>query len=113
MAKTLTNEEISGMKQMFKQFDKDNSGTITINELQKGLEKKGARSTKTELEKMLKEMDVDGNGELDYENLHRRDAGPVEDAERGSHGARVLVLRQGQLRISRSTSSRRSSRTSA
>ena len=69
MAKTLTNEEISGMKQMFKQFDKDNSGTITINELQKGLEKKGARSTKTELEKMLKEMDVDGNGELDYEEF--------------------------------------------
>jgi calcium-dependent protein kinase len=69
LAKTLTNEEISGMKQMFKQFDKDNSGTITINELQKGLEKKGARSTKTELEKMLKEMDVDGNGELDYEEF--------------------------------------------
>ena len=69
MAKTLTNEEISGMKQMFKQFDKDNSGTITINELQKGLEKKGARSTKSELEKMLKEMDVDGNGELDYEEF--------------------------------------------
>ena len=69
MAKTLTNEEISGMKQMFKQFDKDNSGTITINELQMGLEKKGARSTKSELEKMLEEMDVDGNGELDYEEF--------------------------------------------
>jgi calcium-dependent protein kinase len=69
MAKTLTNEEISGMKQMFKQFDKDNSGTITINELHKGLEKKGARSTKEELQNMLKEMDVDGNGELDYEEF--------------------------------------------
>jgi len=69
MAKTLTNEEISGMKQMFKQFDKDNSGTITINELRKGLEKKGAKSTQAELEHMLKEMDVDGNGELDYEEF--------------------------------------------
>ena len=32
LAKTLTNEEISGMKQMFKQFDKDNSGTIDYEE---------------------------------------------------------------------------------
>ena len=69
MAKTLTNEEISGMKQMFKQFDKDNSGTITINELQKGSEKKGAAATTAELEQMLKSMDVDGNGELDYEEF--------------------------------------------
>lgn len=69
MARTMTKEEISGMKEMFKSFDKDGSGTITIDELQKGLQKKGAKTTSEEMKELLKSMDVDGSGEVDYEEF--------------------------------------------
>lgn len=69
MAKTLTTEEITGLREMFISFDTDNSGTITINELQKGLAKKGAGATSSEINELMKSMDVDGSGELDYEEF--------------------------------------------
>ena len=69
MAKTLTKEEITGLKEMFTMFDTDKSGTITIGELQKGLASKGATATSTEITELMKSMDMDGSGELDYEEF--------------------------------------------
>jgi len=69
MAKTLSAEEIMGLKEMFKTFDTDKSGTITIEELSKGLQKKGANATMEELRKLMESIDVDGSGELDYEEF--------------------------------------------
>jgi len=69
MARTLTSEEITGLKEMFSAFDTDKSGTITIDELQKGLTKKGASATLVELTALMQSMDVDGSGELDYEEF--------------------------------------------
>ena len=34
MARTMTQEEISGMKEMFKSFDKDGSGTLSREEVE-------------------------------------------------------------------------------
>jgi calcium-dependent protein kinase len=50
-------------------YTADKSGTITINELQKGLAKKGAGATSSEITELMKSMDVDGSGELDYEEF--------------------------------------------
>jgi calcium-dependent protein kinase len=69
MAKTLTASEIAGMKQMFASFDKDGSGTITIKELQRGLEKQGCAAGAEEIAGLLSTMDVDGDGVLDYEEF--------------------------------------------
>ena len=46
-------------------FDTDKNGTITIDELKKGLEKKGAGATSNELTELMKSMDVDGRGRPD------------------------------------------------
>ena len=42
IAETLSEEEIAGLKEMFKMIDADGSGQITLEELKKGLEKVGA-----------------------------------------------------------------------
>lgn len=41
IATHMTEEEILGLKEMFKSMDTDNSGTITLEELKQGLKKLG------------------------------------------------------------------------
>jgi len=69
MAKTLSPDELEGLREMFKGFDTDNSGTISIAELQAGLRKKGSSAATEELQQLMNEIDIDGNGELDYEEF--------------------------------------------
>ena len=69
MAKTLSADELEGLKEMFKSFDTDQSGTISIAELQAGLRKKGSSAATEELQQLMNEIDIDGNGELDYEEF--------------------------------------------
>ena len=42
IARALPNQEIHGIREMFKAIDEDNSGCITIDELRTGLKNKGA-----------------------------------------------------------------------
>lgn len=42
IAESLSEEEIAGLKEMFKMIDADNSGHITLEELKNGLERVGA-----------------------------------------------------------------------
>lgn len=49
IAENLSEEEIAGLKQMFKMIDADNSGHITLEELKKGLEKVGANLNDSEI----------------------------------------------------------------
>ena len=69
VAKTLSKEEIAGMKEVFQAFDTDRSGTVTISELMDGLRKKGVDKAASEVAELVKSMDMDGNGELDYEEF--------------------------------------------
>ncbi|KAF1895406.1 hypothetical protein Lal_00044056 [Lupinus albus] len=55
MAENLADEEINGLKAMFANMDTDKSGTITYEELRKGL-----------AQIWIKIADVDGNGSIDY-----------------------------------------------
>lgn len=66
LAKTLREEEITGLKQMFAAMDTDESGTITVSELHAGLAKQGYKMAKAEVDSLIEAIDVDGNGELDY-----------------------------------------------
>ncbi|KAK9062900.1 hypothetical protein SSX86_020090 [Deinandra increscens subsp. villosa] len=69
IAGCLSEEEIMGLKQMFKGMDSDNSGTITLEELKKGLSKQGTKLTESEVKQLMQAADADGNGTIDYEEF--------------------------------------------
>ncbi|XP_074585527.1 calcium-dependent protein kinase 17-like [Curcuma longa] len=66
IAESLSDEEIAGLKEMFKMIDADNSGQITFEELKIGLEKVGANLKESEISVLMKAADIDNNGTIDY-----------------------------------------------
>ncbi|PWZ25869.1 Calcium-dependent protein kinase 2 [Zea mays] len=69
IAGCLSEEEITGLKEMFKNIDKDNSGTITLDELKQGLAKHGPKLSDSEMEQLMEAADADGNGLIDYDEF--------------------------------------------
>ncbi|KAG6414029.1 hypothetical protein SASPL_126746 [Salvia splendens] len=69
IAGCLSEEEIMGLKQMFKGMDTDNSGTITLEELKKGLSKQGTKLSEYEVQQLMEAADADGNDTIDYEEF--------------------------------------------
>ena len=53
IAERLSEEEIAGLKEMFKMIDADNSGTITFDELKTGLRKLGSSLMDTEIQTLM------------------------------------------------------------
>jgi Ca2+-binding EF-hand superfamily protein len=53
IAGCLSEEEIKGLKEMFKSMDSDNSGTITVDELRRGLAKKGTKLSEAEVQQLM------------------------------------------------------------
>ncbi|KAL0285899.1 UNVERIFIED_CONTAM: Calcium-dependent protein kinase [Sesamum angustifolium] len=66
IAENLSEEEIIGLKEMFKSLDTDNSGTITHEELKAALPKMGTKFSESEVRQLIEAADVDGNGTIDY-----------------------------------------------
>ncbi|XP_039011839.1 calcium-dependent protein kinase 3-like [Hibiscus syriacus] len=70
IAENLSEEEIIGLKEMFKSMDTDYSRTITFDELKAGLHKLGTKLSKSEVWQLMEavcfQADVDGNGMIDY-----------------------------------------------
>ncbi len=66
LVKHLKKEELEGLRQLFLEMDDDKSGTITIDELRKGLDHHGAHLAKSEVEALMDSLDVDGSHELTY-----------------------------------------------
>ncbi|KAE8682484.1 Calcium-dependent protein kinase 17 [Hibiscus syriacus] len=69
IAGCLSEEEIMGLKEMFKGMDTDNNGTITLEELKQGLSKQGTKLTEYEVQQLMEAADADGNGTIDYEEF--------------------------------------------
>ncbi|CAA0805873.1 Calcium-dependent protein kinase 17 [Striga hermonthica] len=69
IAGCLSEEEIMGLKEMFKGMDTDNSGTITLEELNQGLSKQGTKLSEYEVKQLMEAADADGNGTIDYEEF--------------------------------------------
>ncbi|KAE8720891.1 Calcium-dependent protein kinase 2 [Hibiscus syriacus] len=69
IAQRLSEEEIAGLKEMFKMIDADNSGQITYDELKVGLKKFGADLDESEFHALMKAADVNNNGTIDYEEF--------------------------------------------
>lgn len=53
IAEILSEEEIAGLKEMFKMIDADNSGQITLEELKNGLERVGANLKDSEIHGLM------------------------------------------------------------
>ncbi|KAL0914393.1 hypothetical protein M5K25_014737 [Dendrobium thyrsiflorum] len=66
IAESLCEEEIAGLKQMFKMIDADNSGQITLEELKAGLERAGAKLKDSEIVALMEAADIDNSGTIDY-----------------------------------------------
>ncbi|KAJ8470172.1 hypothetical protein OPV22_024515 [Ensete ventricosum] len=66
IAEHLSEDEIAGLKEMFKMIDTDNSGHITFEELKAGLERVGARLKESEVYALMQAADVDNSGTIDY-----------------------------------------------
>ncbi|CAA2991956.1 calcium-dependent kinase 17-like [Olea europaea subsp. europaea] len=69
IAGCLSEEEIIGLKQMFKGMDTDKSGTITLEELKQGLANQGTKSSEYKAKQLMEAADADGNGTIDYEEF--------------------------------------------
>ncbi|KAK3578505.1 hypothetical protein CHS0354_007756 [Potamilus streckersoni] len=64
-AHVLTEEEIAEINEAFNMFDKDGDGKITTKELGEVMRSLGRDPTNAELEDMISEVDIDGNGTID------------------------------------------------
>lgn len=62
-------EELSEFQEAFNMFDKDGDGTITVLELGTVMRSLGRQTTEQEVKDMIKEVDTDGNGEIDFQEF--------------------------------------------
>ncbi|KAI9090762.1 hypothetical protein K1719_028615 [Acacia pycnantha] len=69
IAEKLSEEEIAGLKEIFKMIDTDNSGQITFNELKNGLKRFGADLNESEIQDLMQAADVDNSGTIDYKEF--------------------------------------------
>ncbi|CAI0556855.1 unnamed protein product [Linum tenue] len=66
IAERMSEEEIGGLKELFKMIDTDNSGTITFEELKSGLQRVGSELMESEIKALMEAADIDNSGTLDY-----------------------------------------------
>jgi len=56
IAERLSEEEIGGLKELFKMIDTDNSGTITYEELKDGLKQVGSNLMESEIKSLMESV---------------------------------------------------------
>ncbi|ELR21018.1 calmodulin, putative, partial [Acanthamoeba castellanii str. Neff] len=66
MVEQLSEEQIAEFKEAFSLFDRDGDGKITSKELGTVMRSLGANPTEAELKEMIKEIDTDNNGTIDF-----------------------------------------------
>ncbi len=69
MAVNLSGEKIAEFRAAFELFDKDRDGQITTKELGTIMRNLGQNPNETELTVMIKEVDVDGSGTIDFKEF--------------------------------------------
>jgi calmodulin len=69
MTEHLTEDKIAEFKEAFEIFDKNKDGFITIKELGEIMKNLGQSPTDAELTDMINEVDVDGNGNIDFKEF--------------------------------------------
>ncbi|OEL21794.1 Calcium-dependent protein kinase 4 [Dichanthelium oligosanthes] len=69
IAQSLSEEELAGLKEMFKAMDTDGSGAITFEELKEGLRRHGSNLRESEIRDLMEAADVDRSGTIDYDEF--------------------------------------------
>ena len=69
MVENLTDEKIMEFKAAFELFDKDRNGKITSKELGTVMRGLGQNPTEEELKQIIREVDLDGNGTIDFKEF--------------------------------------------
>jgi calcium-dependent protein kinase len=66
IATELSEESLKDLKDMFISLDSDNDGTLTVDEMKAGMIKAGIKDIPPNLMEIMKEVDSDGSGVIDY-----------------------------------------------
>lgn len=69
MVENLSEEKITEFRAAFELFDKDRDGTITSKELGTVMRNLGQNPSEEELKQMIREVDLDGNGTIDFKEF--------------------------------------------
>ncbi|KAH3743691.1 calmodulin D [Pelomyxa schiedti] len=70
MSKKMKDEDSEDeIREAFKVFDKDNNGFISAAELRHVMTNLGEKLSEAECDEMIKEADVDGDGQINYEEF--------------------------------------------
>ncbi|KAL4237816.1 hypothetical protein ACF0H5_002528 [Mactra antiquata] len=77
----LTEEQIAEFREAFSLFDKDGDGTMTTKELGTVMRSFGLDPSQRELQEMVAEVDVDGNGEIDFDEFLMMMAKKLNDVD--------------------------------
>merc|ERR1711998_226950 len=77
----MTDKEIAECKEAFDLFDADNGGTIDLAELGTAMEALGFKPVKGEVEKMVSDMDKDGDGTIDFKEFLMMMSNKVSDKD--------------------------------
>ncbi|CAI9766504.1 unnamed protein product [Fraxinus pennsylvanica] len=81
MAEQLTEEQIAEFKEAFSLFDKDGDGCITTKELGTVMRSLGQNPTEAELQDMIREVDADQNGTIDFPEFLNLMARKMKDTD--------------------------------
>ncbi|KAI2463696.1 EF-hand [Annulohypoxylon bovei var. microspora] len=70
MARELSSEEIQVFKELFDSYDADKGGNISVGEFAKVMAQgPGKAPTQAEVEKIIKEVDLDGDGQINFDEF--------------------------------------------
>jgi len=85
MADQLSEEQIADLKHAFDSLDKDRKGHISTGDLGSIMKSLGQELPEDELQEMIRSIDTDGNGEIDFDEflelMANKMAGGDEEAE--------------------------------
>ncbi|KAL3846943.1 hypothetical protein ACJMK2_017883 [Sinanodonta woodiana] len=87
MVDKLTQDQLDEFKEAFNMYDKDGDGTITTKELGTVMRFMGQNPTEAELISMIADVDVDGNGRIDFNEFVTMMVANIKDLN-GEEGLR-------------------------